>query len=142
MGREGNSSTEMASTLRLELAVSRPAFEALIGAGEPAREQIERGFQGAISLYLNDKASGRVAWPYPSFLRGSETAGEVPLEIEIDADLADAFAAEASEQSVSLSQLAEHAASTSPPSSTPGGRPSASSTTLTTTRRPLTGVPG
>lgn len=111
MGREGNSAAPAASTLKLELAVSRPAFEALAGAEEePAREQVERRFQGAIRFYLGDRGSRRVAWPYPAFLRGSESAGEVPLTLELDAALADAFVAEASGQSVSLSQLAEHAA--------------------------------
>ncbi len=110
MSRKGISSAQMIPSQNVALAVSQPAFDALVGEGESGREQIERRLQGAIRLYLNDKASGRAAWPYPSFLRGSETAGDVPLELELDTDLAHAFAAEASEQSVSVSQLAEHAA--------------------------------
>jgi hypothetical protein len=110
MSREGVSAVQIAPTQKVVLALSRPAFDALVGEGGSGRGQIERRLQGAIRLYLKDKASGRAAWPYPSFLRGSETAADVPLEVELDADLANAFAAEASEQSVSVSQLAEHAA--------------------------------
>ncbi len=110
MDREGKGTTQMASKRNVALALSRPAFEALVGKDGSAGEEAERRLEGAIRFYLNDKSPRRAAWPYPSFLRGSESAADVPLKVELDADLAEVFTTEAKEQSVSVSQLAEHAA--------------------------------
>jgi len=109
MSRETESSQTKPGTHVIALAISRQAYDAL-AEGVSGEGSIDRRLQGAVRLYLADKGTGRPAWPYPSFLRGSENAAEVPLEIEFDPPLASAFEAEAGEQSISPSQLAEHAA--------------------------------
>ncbi len=101
---------QAAAKRRVELAVSQPAFDALAAEVETRAAITASRMESAVRLYLNDKGAGRPAWPYPSFLQGSETAKDVGLELEIDEALWRSFEAEAAEQSVSLQQLAEHAA--------------------------------
>lgn len=99
---------EGAGTLRVTLTLSQFAFEALANSGvdvaAPAR------MEGALRRYLGDKDTGRAAWPYPGFLRGSETQRDVSIELELAVDLWGAFGEEAKRQAVSVEQLAEHAA--------------------------------
>jgi hypothetical protein len=59
---------------------------------------------------MGDRGGGRIAWPYPLFLRGSETREDLLVEIEIDAELWTSFESEAEAQSVTVEQLTEHAA--------------------------------
>jgi hypothetical protein len=92
------------------LWLSQPAFEALAGAGEPHDSHAAARLEVAIRCYLGDRGSGRPAWPYPGFLRASETQQDVELSADVDAELFGSFAAEAERQSVSVQQLAEHAA--------------------------------
>lgn len=93
---------------QVTLLLSRLAVEALTGgdavAMPPAR------LRGALRWYVEDSDSDRPAWPYPGFLRGSETRGEIQVEVEVEPDLWRSFAAEAAAQGVSPAQLAEHAA--------------------------------
>lgn len=99
---------EGAGTQRVTLALSQFAFEALpssgIDAGAPARTE------AALRRYLEDKDINRPAWPYPAFLRGSETQRDVSIELEVATDLWRVFGEEAAKQGVSVEQLAEHAA--------------------------------
>jgi hypothetical protein len=99
---------EGAGTQRVTLALSQFAFEALpssgIDAGAPAR------IEAALRRYLGDKDASRPAWPYPGFLRGSETQRDVSIELEVATDLWRTFGEEAAKQGVSVEQLAEHAA--------------------------------
>lgn len=99
---------EGAGTRRVTLALSQFAFEALpssgIDAGAPAR------IEGALRRYLADKDASRPAWPYPAFLRGSETQRDVSIELEVEEDLWRVFGEEAARQGVTVEQLAEHAA--------------------------------
>jgi hypothetical protein len=92
---------------QVAVVLSHLAFEGLTGGGdEPAAAALE----GALRCYLGDRDSQRPAWPYPDFLRGSETEGEFAIELELDAGLWREFEQEAELQGVSVQQLAEHAA--------------------------------
>lgn len=92
------------------VSLSQPAFEALTGEegsgsrGTPARTE------SAVRVYLSDKGADRPAWPYPGFLRGSETQEDVALELEVNPDLWLQFEGEAEKQGISAQQLLEHAA--------------------------------
>lgn len=94
----------------ITLWLSRPAIEALGGDRGIGEDRAATRLKAAIRCYLRDKGSGRPAWPYPDFLRGSETQEDLRLDIEIEAELWERFEAEAGAQSVSAQQLAEHAA--------------------------------
>jgi hypothetical protein len=92
---------------QVAVVLSRLAFEGLTGGGDvPAAA----GLDGAIRCYLGDRGSERPAWPYPDFLRDSETEGDTSIELELDAGLWREFEQEAERQGVSVEQLAEHAA--------------------------------
>src|SRR5215218_4977385 len=91
------------------LALSQLSLDALVGAaGNP--ERADGRLAVAARFYLSDRDSGRPAWPYPSFLRGSEVQEEVEIPLEPDDELWRRFEAEAASQDVSPQQLAEHAA--------------------------------
>ncbi len=92
------------------LKLSQVAFEALVGKEGMSAERVATKMEGAIRFYLGDKGVGRPAWPYPAFLRASETQEDVELELSIDGDLWQCFEEEADEQGVSVQQLSEHAA--------------------------------
>jgi hypothetical protein len=90
--------------------LSQLAFEAL-AAEEPSgspRAPVRTG--SAVRIYLNDKGTDRPAWPYPGFLKGSDTQEDVGLELQVDPDIWLQFEAEAGRQGVSTQQLLEHAA--------------------------------
>jgi len=92
---------------QVAVVLSRLAFEGLAGGADlPVGATLE----GALRCYLGDRGSERPAWPYPDFLRGSETEGETTIELELDAGLWREFEQEAERQGVSVEQLAEHAA--------------------------------
>ncbi|HEY4779170.1 MAG TPA: hypothetical protein VIH47_06230 [Solirubrobacterales bacterium] len=90
--------------------MSRLAFEALAGEKRDGELRVPGTTGNAIRLYLSDKGAGRPAWPYPGFLRQSQTREDVSLDLEIDPDVWLQFEAEAEKQSVSAQQLLEHAA--------------------------------
>jgi hypothetical protein len=94
----------------LTLGLSQPAFEALSGGGAAAPDRAAARMEAAIRCYLSDKGNGRLAWPYPGFLRESKTHEDVQLELSLESELWDSFATEAQSQGVSEQQLAEHAA--------------------------------
>jgi len=110
MGRVERRRDEDAGTLHVDIAISELAFEALMGEGAASAAPAGIKAESALRCYLGDKGSDRAAWPYPSFLRGSETAGTVRIELDVAADLWRAFEAEAAAQGVSVEQLSEHAA--------------------------------
>lgn len=65
----------------------------------------------AIAFYLADADSGRIAWAYPGFLRGSEKSEDVvPVEVELEDELWAQLDSEAERRQISTRQLAEHAA--------------------------------
>jgi hypothetical protein len=66
--------------------------------------------ESAVRYYLSDRESGRHAWPFPAFLRGSQAQGDVELELNVDGDLWRSFEVEVGRQDVSLRQLLDHAA--------------------------------
>jgi hypothetical protein len=92
------------------VALSRLALEALVGKGEIDSERAGARLAGAIRFYLGDRGSEQAAWPYPSFLRGSEVQEDLSIPFEVEEELWRLFAAEAATQDVSAQQLAEHAA--------------------------------
>lgn len=92
------------------IKLSQPAFESLLGEGKASSERTSRALESAARLYLRDRGTGRPAWPYPDFLRGSETQEDVALGLSIDDGFWRSFEEEAGEQDVSVQQLAEHAA--------------------------------
>jgi hypothetical protein len=90
--------------------LSQLAFEALAGEERDGSVRVPGRTESAIRLYLGDKGAGRPAWPYPGFLRQSQTREDVGLELDVDPDVWLQFEAEAERQSVSAQQLLEHAA--------------------------------
>jgi hypothetical protein len=101
---------ESAGKLRVTVLVSQLAFEALMAdeVADPKRIQVR--MESALHCYLADREKDRPAWPYPGFLRGSETQADVRLELEVAADLWREFSEEATGQGVTVEQLVEHAA--------------------------------
>lgn len=94
----------------LDVALSRLAVEALTGKGEVDLDRAGNRLTGAIRFYLSERGHGQPAWPYPSFLRGSEVQEDFVVSFAIDGALWGSFEAEAAAQGVSAQQLAEHAA--------------------------------
>jgi hypothetical protein len=90
--------------------LSQLAFEAMTAEEPSGSPRAPVRAESAIRIYLSDKGSDTPAWPYPGFLRGSETQEDVGFELQVDPDLWLRFEAEAEKQSVSAPQLLEHAA--------------------------------
>lgn len=94
----------------VRLWLSRPAFEALAGGDRDTSDRVVARMEAAVRCYLSDKGSSRPAWPYPDFLRASETQQDFELEMRLDEELWNTFESEAKAQGVSVQQLTEHAA--------------------------------
>jgi hypothetical protein len=92
------------------VALSRLAFEALMGGESDSGSRRASRMESAVRCYLGDKGAERPAWPYPSFLRSAELQGDRQMELDVDEDLWREFEAEASAQEVSVDKLAEHVA--------------------------------
>jgi hypothetical protein len=90
--------------------LSQLAFEALASEKPSGSPRAPVRTESAVRIYLKDKGADRPAWPYPGFLRGSDTQEDVGLELQIDPDLWLQFEAEAERQGVSTQKLLEHAA--------------------------------
>lgn len=88
------------------IALSELAIDAL--TGDPDVEAGTR-MESALRFYLADSKGGSPAWPYPGFLRGTETRGDTEVRLELQARLWDAFEEEAVRQGVTVEQLSEHA---------------------------------
>jgi len=97
---------ENAKDRQVAVAISDLAAEAL------RRDSTEAalGMESALRCYLGDREADRPAWPYPSFLRGTETPADRRIELVVSESLWTDFEAEAARQDVTLDQLAEHAA--------------------------------
>jgi hypothetical protein len=95
---------------QVTVGMSQLAFEALMGEETDTAVQVTVRMESALRCYLGDKDTERPAWPYPGFLRGSETQGDIRVQAEVEEDLWRDFEEEASAQGVSIDQLAEHAA--------------------------------
>jgi len=65
--------------------------------------------ESALRFYLADSKGDSPAWPYPGFLRGSETRADTEVELMLPAGLWGAFEEEAVRQGVTVEQLSEHA---------------------------------
>jgi hypothetical protein len=104
--------TQQGKTKRrlVTVRMSQLAFEALAGEEQKGSTRAPARTEIAIRVYLGDKGAGQPAWPYPGFLRQSETREDVGVELEVEPDLWVQFEAEAEKQSVSAQQLLEHAA--------------------------------
>ena len=99
---------EGARKQNVSLALSELAVEALAEKGPEATGAMR--LEGALRYYLSDKGAERAAWPFPGFLRGSETQEQVRIEIDVDGGLWRELGEEAAGQGVTVEQLAEHAA--------------------------------
>lgn len=86
------------------------AFEALGGNDDIDAKRVGAKMVVAVRFYLNDRGTGRPAWPYPAHLRGSEVQEDAEVAMSIDDDLWHSFQTEADRQDVSTQQLSEHAA--------------------------------
>lgn len=89
------------------VVLSRLALEGLATA---AAMPVPAAMEGALRCYLGDRGLERPAWPYPAFLRGSETEKDASIELELGTELWRQFEEEADRQGVSVEKLAEHAA--------------------------------
>jgi hypothetical protein len=94
---------------RVTVALSDLAFEAAMGDEADDPSQAPLRIESALRCYLGDKGTGRAAWPYPGFLRGSETRRDVEVELDLEADLWHTFEEEATGQGLMVDQLVEHA---------------------------------
>jgi hypothetical protein len=92
------------------VCLSRFAFEAVAGEQEEGSKHVPAMMARAVRYYLNDRDSGRPGWLYPPFLRDSEVAGDVKLEVSIDEQLWRSLEEEAERQGVSVPQMVEHVA--------------------------------
>jgi hypothetical protein len=92
---------------RIGVALSKLAFEAL--ASEGADVDVPLRMESAVRCYLGDRDTGRPAWAYPAFLRGSEIQADVRVDLEAPGELWREFEQEAARQGVTVEQLAEHA---------------------------------
>jgi hypothetical protein len=91
---------------QVTIALSELAIDAL--RGDPDVGAASR-MESALRFYLGDGEGGSPAWPYPGFLRGTETRADKKVELDLPAGLWDAFEEEAVRQSVTVEQLSEHA---------------------------------
>lgn len=98
---------DAAERRRFTIAISELAFDALTSGNRAVDPSLR--MENAVLCYLGDSERENPAWSYPGFLRGSETSGEVELQLEIAADVWRNFEEEAARQDVSVQQLAEHA---------------------------------
>jgi hypothetical protein len=94
----------------ITVRISRLAFDALVGVEAGSTVEPSSRMKSAVRCYLGDRGTDRAAWPYPSFLRGSEAQADVQVECDVETELWRQFEEEASTQGVSVDQLAEHAA--------------------------------
>jgi hypothetical protein len=94
----------------VSVTLSDLAFEALAAEEPSGSPRAPVRTESAIRIYLGDKGAGQPAWPYPGFLRNSETREDIRLELQVDPDVWLQFEAEAEKQDVSPQQLLEHAA--------------------------------
>jgi len=101
---------ENAGKRHVTVSLSRLAFDALMGEEGDTEAEVAVRTESALRCYLGDKETERPAWPYPGFLRGSETQGDLQVEFEVEDDLWHDFEEEASAQGISVEQLTEHAA--------------------------------
>lgn len=63
-----------------------------------------------IRFYLKEKGTGGAGWSYPDLLRRGSPEEEIEVELEIEDAIWREMRAEASRQSVTITQLLEHAA--------------------------------
>jgi hypothetical protein len=99
-----------AGKLHVTAVISHLAFEALRG-DETDPGQVTVRMESSLRFYLGEKSGQHsAAWPYPDFLRGSETQKDVQVEFDVEEELWREFENEAAAQGVSVEQLAEHAA--------------------------------
>jgi hypothetical protein len=101
---------ENAGKRDVTVSLSRLAFDALMGDEADTGAEVAVRTESALRCYLGDRDTERPAWPYPDFLRGTETQGDLQVEFEVEEDLWRDFEAEASAQGISVEQLTEHAA--------------------------------
>jgi hypothetical protein len=94
---------------RVTLGLSQLALEALMGDAAGSAAQTSVRMESAVSCYLGDRGADRPAWPYPGFLRGTETQEDVGVEFDVEGKLWGDFETEASAQGIAVEQLAEHA---------------------------------
>jgi hypothetical protein len=99
---------EGAEARQVIVVVSELAFEALVGEGAAASAPVK--IDSVLRYYLGDRGTKRPAWPYPGFLRGSETRRDKQVALEADEGLWRDFSEEADKQGVTVEQLVEHAA--------------------------------
>jgi hypothetical protein len=93
---------------RIDVVLSELAFQALASDGDDV--DVPLRMESAVRCYLGDKDSGRPAWSYPAFLRGSEVQGDVRVGLVVPDELWREFEGEAVRQGVTVEQLTEHAA--------------------------------
>jgi len=107
VGGTGLAPNEGADRRHVKVVISALAFKALTGDSEVVDPSLR--MESALLCYLRDGDSGQPAWPYPGFLRGSETQADVEIDLEVASDLWRDLEQEAIRQGVTVEQMAEHA---------------------------------
>jgi len=108
VGGTGLARNESANRRQVTVVISALAFKALKGDSESSDPSLR--MENALLCYLRDGDSGQPAWPFPAFLRGTETQRDVELDLEVASDLWSDLEQEAVRQGVTVEQMAEHAA--------------------------------
>jgi hypothetical protein len=90
----------------MKLQLDRFSHEALDDAAHLHETSPEVVLQAAAAHYLDQRDSGRTAWPVPRFARDDHDSS---LDVTLEGELLDALEAEAGRQGVTPERLAEHA---------------------------------
>jgi hypothetical protein len=91
------------------VAVRSNGLESLRGAVTRDTAALAGSLGQVVRYYLADQRSERGGWSYPNFRRGEQNLPTVEVEIEIEAEVWEAFSEEGDRQGVSTDQLAQHA---------------------------------
>ena len=71
----------------LTVTLSRLASEALAGEGQERPQDVPARLESALRCYLPRPRRRPPAWPYPGFLKDSDTRGDVALDLSVDGAL-------------------------------------------------------
>jgi hypothetical protein len=95
------------AAVEVTVEVGDLCLKSVSGEGED-RAELSKAFSRAIRHYLDDRDSGRIAWPYPRSLAG-EAGSQRAVTVEVDGQVWAELVTEAERQEVTPDQLVGHA---------------------------------